>query len=128
MNPRFFFDTSALIKLYHEEVGTVVLDQLLQEHEPVIVISDLSIIEMISAFARKVRTQDMTEDTFERVVASFEKDVLDFEVISIDQEVKNHAVALLKKYGLKQGLRTLDALPGFVYARTMRRRNVRPGN
>jgi predicted nucleic acid-binding protein len=110
LSPRFFFDTSALIKLYHEEDGTAMLDQLLLEHQPVIIISDLSIIEMVSAFAKKVRVHAITEETFKQVVAAFEKDVLVFEVIYLDQAVKNRAVDLLKNRSLEQGLRTLDAL------------------
>lgn len=110
MTPRFFFDTSVLIKLYHEENGTAILDQLLIEQQPIIVISDLSIVEMISALARKVRTQDITSEMFEQVVAAFEKDVPAFERLSLDQDVQNRAITLLKKHSLEQGLRALDAL------------------
>lgn len=110
MTLRFFFDTSVLIKLYHEENGTAFLDQLLIEQQPIIVISDLSIIEMISALARKVRTQDITPETFEQVVNTFEKDVPAFERLTLDQAVQNRAIALLKKHSLEQGLRALDAL------------------
>jgi uncharacterized protein len=110
LTSRFFFDTSVLIKLYHEENGTTFLDQLLIEQQPIIVISDLSIIEMISALARKVRTQDVTPEMFEQVVTAFEKDVPAFERLSLNRDVQNRAIALLKKYGLQQGLRTLDAL------------------
>lgn len=110
MTPRFFFDTSVLIKLYHEENGTAILDQLLKEQQPIIVISDLSIVEMISALARKVRTQDITPETFEQVVTAFEKDVPAFERLSLDQDVQKCAITLLKKHSLEQGLRALDAL------------------
>ena len=110
MTSRFFFDTSALIKLYHEEDGTAVLDQLLLDHQPVIVISDLSVIEMISALAKKVRTQAISEETFKKIVAAFEKDIVAFEILYLDQGVKSRAVDLLKNRGMEQGLRTLDAL------------------
>jgi uncharacterized protein len=110
LTSRFFFDTSVLIKLYHEENGTTFLDQLLIEQQPIIVISDLSIIEMISALARKVRTQDVTPEMFEQVVTAFEKDVPAFERLPLNRDVQNRAIALLKEYGLEQGLRTLDAL------------------
>ena len=46
---RFFFDTSALVKLYHTEEGTERLDALLNSEGPIIVISDLTKIEMVSA-------------------------------------------------------------------------------
>ncbi len=109
--PRFFFDTSALIKLYHQEEGTDVVDELLLQDQPVIVaISDLTLIEMVSAFAKKVRTQAITKSTFTMAVTAFEKDVRAFELISIDQAVKFSAIQLLKIYSPERGLRTLDAL------------------
>ena len=108
---RLFFDTSALIKLYHQEEGTDVVDELLLQDQPVIVvISDLTLIEMVSAFAKKVRTQAITKVAFTMVVTAFEKDVRVFELIAIDQNVKSSAIQLLKIHGLERGLRTLDAL------------------
>ncbi len=80
---RFFFDTSALIKLYHQEEGTEAVDNLLSQGPSIIVISDLSLIEMVSAFAKKVRTQEITSGVFKIAVAAFEKDALTFELISI---------------------------------------------
>ena len=65
---------------------------------------------MVSAFAKKVRTQEINEDTFKIAVAAFEEDALAFELISINQSVKLNAAQLLKTRGLEQGLRTLDAL------------------
>ena len=52
---RVFLDTSALVKRYHVEKGTDVIDNLLgSEHQ--ICISRLSVTELTSAFAIKVRT------------------------------------------------------------------------
>ncbi|MBD3328112.1 PIN domain-containing protein [Candidatus Peregrinibacteria bacterium] len=110
MTKQLFFDTSALVKLYHQEEGTAVLDNLLAEEQFVIVISDLCIIEMVSALAKKVRTEEITAAVFEAVVTAFEEDVLGFEVLHISQEEKHRAVELLKSWGLEEGLRTLDAL------------------
>lgn len=107
---RFFFDTSALIKLYHQEKGTEVVDRLLSQEQPVIVISDLTLIEMVSAFAKKVRTREITQETFETAVAAFEKDIPAFELLPINQDVGFSAAQLLKTRGVEQGLRTLDAL------------------
>jgi len=68
--PRLFFDTSALIKLYHEEEGTDIVDNILsQDRSAVIIISDITLIEMVSTFAKKVRTHVINEGTFITVVA-----------------------------------------------------------
>jgi uncharacterized protein with PIN domain len=48
-----FFDTSALVKRYHQEKGTNVVDVAF-EQEGARIISDVSIIEFFSAFAKKV--------------------------------------------------------------------------
>ncbi len=57
MRKSYFFDTSALVKLYHKEEGTDTLDNLLSSQNPVIVVSDIAIIEMVSALLKKARMQ-----------------------------------------------------------------------
>jgi uncharacterized protein len=108
--PRYFFDTSALIKLYHQEDGTERVDELVEKEQPTIVISDLTAVEMVSALAKKVRTQEITAETFYTAVAAFEQDVAAFENHSTTLEIMLAARQLLKNRGLSDGLRTLDAL------------------
>ena len=110
MIKRFFFDTSALIKLYHEETGTNKLDSLIESENPVIVISDLTIIEMISALAKKVRMKVIVKDTFIEVVSDFENDLAFYDVIETDKTIKTKAVSLIKSIGGEISLKTLDAL------------------
>lgn len=57
-----FFDTSALVKRYHREVGTDVVEAVFSDHSTTRMISDIGVIECYSAFARKVRTGDITEE------------------------------------------------------------------
>jgi uncharacterized protein len=108
--PRYFFDTSALIKLYHQEDGTEVVDELMDQDESLIVISDLAVVEMVSALAKKVRTQEITVDVFNAAVDAFEKDVANFESYPLSHQILQDASQLLKDKGLVDGLRTLDAL------------------
>lgn len=110
MKRRFFFDTSALVKLYHEEDGTEKLTAILFQEKPRIVISDLAIIEMISTLAKKVRTRAIDIAAFNEAVSAFEEDVFRFEVIEIESQIKKRASDLLKNVGLENGLRTLDSL------------------
>ena len=58
--PFYFFDTSALLKRYHPEIGSNVVDAVFDLTDMIRVISDLSIIEFYSAFARRVRTGEVT--------------------------------------------------------------------
>jgi hypothetical protein len=54
--PDNFCDTSALGKYYHPEVGTPKVDRLLADPGLRHFISRLTVVEMQSVFARKVRT------------------------------------------------------------------------
>jgi len=110
MSRRFFIDTSALIKLYHEEKGTDRLTRLIISENPVIVISDLTVIEMISALAKKVRTGEIDEHIFNEAVLNFENDVSIFEVTDINEKIKRRASYLLKTVGTHKGLKSLDSL------------------
>ena len=110
MSKCFFFDTSALVKLYHEEAGTDELNSLIILENPVIVVSDIAIIEMTSAFAKKVRTGEIAIDLFDEAVLAFENDLSYFDIVNIDATIKTRASDLLKTIGLKKGLKTLDSL------------------
>jgi len=105
-----FFDTSAMIKLYHDEDGTEETLSIINTHNPIILISDLTKIEFISAFAKKVRTNEITKDDFQEIVLLFENDTKKYEIIEIDKGIKSLAVDLLKMIGCKRGLKSLDAL------------------
>ena len=53
---RYFFDTSALVKHYHAEAGTVAVDRIIGGAGVELLIARLTLVETISAFAIKVRT------------------------------------------------------------------------
>ena len=52
----YFFDTSALVKPYHAEAGTSAVDRIINEEGAELLIARLTLVEMISVFAIKVRT------------------------------------------------------------------------
>lgn len=61
---RYYFDTSALVKNYHFETGTQEVQRILAEVGSEFVISRLAAVEMLSAFAGKVRTGDISSADF----------------------------------------------------------------
>jgi hypothetical protein len=63
-----FFDTSALVKRYHREVGSNVVEAAFSDHGIARMISDIGVIECYSAFARGVRTGDITEEDFRATI------------------------------------------------------------
>jgi len=61
--PKYFFDTSALAKVYRKEVGSEFVDQVLSEPGSQHLISRLAIVEMESVFALKVRTGQIDQQS-----------------------------------------------------------------
>jgi predicted nucleic acid-binding protein len=107
---KLFLDTSSLIKLYHNEIGTDVLDKLFEENEiDEIFLSDLAKVEFTSAIWKKVRTKELTPDFANEIIDSFCDDYIKYTFISVDSELIEMSRNLVVKYGLK-GLRTLDSI------------------
>jgi uncharacterized protein len=104
-----FLDTSALVKLYHDEEGTTELMAILTRGIDEIWLSELAMLEFRSALWKKVRTGELPKSDAVRVVECFENDQNKFRWVRLDPSVILQASALLMKYGGK-GLRTLDSI------------------
>ena len=111
MSASFYCDTSALVKLYHQEVGTERMEELFSQGENVLVISELAIVEFYSALARKVRIGEITPEAQEEARRNFEADCRRRYVVApLGSSVIQKAKELLQKHGNTKALRTLDAL------------------
>ncbi len=110
--PFYFFDTSALLKRYHPETGSDVIDAVFDLADAVRVISDISIIEVYSAFARHVRVGEVTPEDFQAVKLELDSDIQEgrLRVIALSDADKSEAAALIERHGMTRALRTLDAL------------------
>ena len=107
---KIFLDTSSLIKLYHNEIGTDILDRLFEDNEVgEIYLSDIAKVEFTSTIWKKVRTKDLTSDEATDIIASFLDDYDKYTFIDVDSELISIARDLVVKYGFK-GLRTLDSV------------------
>lgn len=108
----YFFDTSALVKRYHQEIGTDVVDAAFEDKDAVKMISDISVIEFYSALAKKARTGEITEDDFRETIKALAQDIRSgaIELTPFSNGDKKEAVALIEKHGLSGNLRTLDAM------------------
>ena len=108
----YFFDTSALVKRYHQEDGTPATDSLFSEPDVRFVISDICIIEFYSAMALKVRTGEIGESSFAMLRKLFAADIRNgiYEVAEFSGAEKTESVNLLLKYGMNRSLKTLDAI------------------
>ncbi|MBL8216021.1 MAG: type II toxin-antitoxin system VapC family toxin [Bryobacterales bacterium] len=106
-----FFDTSALAKLYHQEVGSEIVDVLLSPPQTAFV-SRLGITEMHSVLAAKVRTRVLTSPDHDLVCRKFRADARRqrFRVVALRARHFLMAEELLAAHGQTISLRTLDAL------------------
>jgi predicted nucleic acid-binding protein len=110
--PDNFFDSSALGKHYHQEVGTPKVDQLLASPGVRHFISRLTVVEIQSVFAKKVRTGVLALADFQLLCRRFLADVRQrkFQVVRITAAHFQAAERLLRRVAPVQNLRTLDAL------------------
>ncbi|MEK7726961.1 MAG: type II toxin-antitoxin system VapC family toxin [candidate division KSB1 bacterium] len=107
-----FLDTNAVAKLYHREAGTDNLMSLIKLHKRdlVITLSDITRIELHSAFFKQVRMKQLKPEIAAQVLSAFERDLGMFNVVEIEEEVKDFAAILLRRVASKKSLRTLDAI------------------
>jgi predicted nucleic acid-binding protein len=110
--PVDFFDTSALIKHYAEEIGTGIIDRAFDAPDTRRIITDITIIEFHSAFARRMRMGQCDAETFEGAKSELAADIADghLEVEPLTEADKADAIRLIEQHGASRGLRTLDAL------------------
>ncbi|MCC7451711.1 MAG: type II toxin-antitoxin system VapC family toxin [Anaerolineae bacterium] len=104
----FFVDTSALGRRYLPEIGSAwVTSWIVPAATNIVVISDLTTVEMLAVFARLQRERKLTTSDAAILQNNFLLHVqTEFLIVSLDQSVILQARALVAKYPL----RTLDAI------------------
>jgi predicted nucleic acid-binding protein len=110
--PNHFVDTSALAKRYHQESGSEFVDQILEDKEGRSLISHLSVVELESVFAIKCRMGEIDQAAMEIARRRFRADLAQQRLIVAPFRATHFHSArqLLVQYGVREGLRTLDAL------------------
>jgi uncharacterized protein len=108
----YFFDTSALVKLYHSEQGTSAVERIVNSPDNAVRISRLTVIELASACAIKVRTKSIEENDADAFLRQFRSDILmgKYELFSIAESEFVVADRLIGRYAFDLPLRSLDAL------------------
>jgi predicted nucleic acid-binding protein len=109
---RYFCDTSALVKHFHAETGTDVVDRLIDEPGAELLIARLTLVETISVFAIKVRTGEFDAAEFVRLRGLFATHVARrrYQVFRLLNVHYDRARDLIADHGLRRQIRTLDAL------------------
>ncbi len=112
---RFFFDTSALLKIYHREEGTDTCLDIFNSSDE-ITISELARVEMHSTLYRKHREGNLKAKALDAVLKRFSSDQENrFEVLDITSLVFDEACRLLAVHSRKLSLRTLDSLQAAAF-------------
>jgi predicted nucleic acid-binding protein len=105
-----FFDTSALVKFFHEEEGTETVTDLILDRNNEIWILELARLEFFSAVFRRFRNKELDEKQLNTAVNSFEDQVDRFNIEPLGHAVLEEATLIIKNYGRTLGLKALDAL------------------
>ena len=124
--PAYFFDSSALAKLYHPEIGTSEVDEIVQAPGNQVRISRLTVVEIPSVFAIKVRTQFITRDDARLLVRQSHEDIViqKFSVAAVGEPEFAAAEQLLERHAFDMRLRALDAIQVAVALELKRRELV----
>lgn len=105
-----FFDTSALVKFFHEEEGSEAITKLITSGENEIWVLELARIEFLIALFRRYRNKELDDKKLAMAILGFEEAISSFNVEPLGQAILKEAESLFKKYGKTQGVRTLDVL------------------
>jgi predicted nucleic acid-binding protein len=110
--PHYYFDTSALVKHYHDEAGSLEVSRILGEANSAFSIARLTLAEMISVFAKKVRMGEIRDPDFELLRLRFFADIRGRLLLPV-RVLNSHFEAagdLIARHGKSRQLHTLDAL------------------
>jgi predicted nucleic acid-binding protein len=112
---RYYLDSSAAIKLYQAEEGSREVERIVSEPHSLRFISRLTLVEVLRAFSRRLRTQEIAEQELERLRFGLYED-LHRRRMWVKEVTRLHyrsAARLVQQYASTQTvplLRTLDAL------------------
>ena len=109
---RYYFDSSALAKLYQSEIGSERVQTIFRESNRRIIISRLTVAEMHSVFARRVRMGDLTAADAGALRTRLLNDIATtaLTVLAVTDRHYAETERLLMQYGNTKRLRTLDAM------------------
>src|SRR5713101_6110853 len=106
---RLFIDTSALLKLYHNEPLTPKIQECVAPDDELL-LSGITFLEFQSAFFGLVRQGLIGPNHAHQRIALLRQDSTNFQFIGVGQPVISMAEVLMDRFGISEGLRPADAL------------------
>ena len=95
-----YWDTSALVKLFVQEVGTDIVKGLIRK-DPNVVISKIAFPEAHSAYARRKREQILSERDYRKTVHRWNRFWKSCLIIELSDEILSVTETLIKNYPLR---------------------------
>jgi predicted nucleic acid-binding protein len=95
-----YLDTSSLVKLYVEEIGSPEVRAWIDQATAVAT-SRIAYAEARAAFARKAREASLQNETHAHIIADFERDWENYFIIEISEGIVRLAGALAEHHGLR---------------------------
>lgn len=105
-----FFDSSALVKFFHQEKGTDVVVSLISDTDNEVWVSELARLEFVCALHRRFRMKEINEEELNKVLDGFSEEYSKFNTKKVGRAVLSEAEVLVNRLGKSLKLRTLDAI------------------
>jgi predicted nucleic acid-binding protein len=105
----FYLDTTALVKHYHLELGSRMVDEIIHHARHAVVLGEPTIIDLYALLNRRVETGEITRDDYFTSVVTFEAEMTQgrFQFLNVDADtLKNIRLLILQhnRLGVQQGL------------------------
>ncbi len=104
----YFFDTSALLKRYHTEAGTEIVNQIFDGPHCYVYVSSFSLLEITSALDRKNQEGLLSQDDLSVILERFWADLKSERKAIV--EIHSSHIKLARNLVLAHHLRAPDAL------------------
>ena len=100
-----YFDTSALVKRYVSEAGSLQVRELLRRHD--FLSSTITPVELLSGLARRRRAGDLSEAIFTALLRRIQRDRTRWELVEVGPMILNRAEEIVQG---SVSIKTLDAI------------------
>jgi uncharacterized protein len=100
---RYYIDTSALIKRYHNETGTDAVNLIfdtIRSNEGLGYLSSLALPEAISTLNRKKSSRYIAKSAFDRILSLFYDELEYFTIIPVSEHLIASGIGLIMKHNL----------------------------
>jgi predicted nucleic acid-binding protein len=93
-----FLDASAIVKAYVAEIGSIEVRSTLNESQGSLYLTPHVVIEVLSAFAKKLRTHNMKRRTYRAARATFFNELAAMNLLDVERTVFTTANQLVDQH------------------------------